>query len=355
VQLTGLVARHAVLAASAVPIEGRLRGEATWEPESREGHASFVATSAALELHGELEVALAQGNHVRSGRLFLELPELACADAFAALPVPLRERLDGLVLDGRIGGKIELGFDATGTSPAVFDVALDNRCRVVEDAPAAAVDRLQGAYVHTLPGGATRTLAASDPGFVAIARLPAHVLDAFVAGEDARFFVHHGFDAEQLRRSFEVDMQSGRVERGGSTISQQLVKNLFLTRERTLSRKLLEALLTWRLESRLSKRRILEAYLNVIELGEHVYGIEAGARRWFGKPAAQLDVAEAAFLAALTPAPQSSSRRIAAAGKLDPETRGRVDAVLRSMWRNRFIDAARLNAAMREPLALKLP
>jgi membrane peptidoglycan carboxypeptidase len=132
------------------------------------------------------------------------------------------------------------------------------------------------------------------------------------------------------------------------------VKNLFLTRERTLSRKLLEAVLTWRLEARVSKRRILEAYLNVIELGDGVYGLEAGARRWFGKPAAQLDVAEAAFLAAMTPAPQSSTRRILAQGHLDAETRARVDAVLRSMWRNRFIDAERLQAAMREPLGLKL-
>lgn len=349
----GLEARHAVLAKAAVPLSGSLSGEARWDADTRTGHARFLASSGSLRVNAELDVALTD-ERVSSGRLSLRLDEVACAEALAAVPLPLREQLDGLVLDGRLAGSLDLAFDASGVHPAVFDVVLDNRCRVIEDAPAAAVDRLQGAYTHTLPGGSTRTLAASDPGYVALAHLPAHVIAAFVAGEDARFFVHHGFDQEQLRRSFEIDMQSGRIERGGSTISQQLVKNLFLTRERTLSRKLLEAVLTWRLESRLSKRRILEAYLNVIELGDGIYGLEAGAQHWFGKPAARLDVAEAAFLAALTPAPQSSSRRILAAGGLDSETRGRVDAVLRSMWRNRFIDAGKLNHAIREPLALRV-
>jgi Transglycosylase len=352
IDVRGLVARHAVLAIEPVPLEGHLAGEASWERARRAGHARFEAQSGALRLGGEADVVVGEGR-ITSGRLALQVPELPCADAFAAVPLELRKSLDGLVLDGRIGGTARLAFDASGGTPTVFDVQLDNRCRVVEDAPAAAVESLRGPFAHALPGGGVRTLAERDPLFVPLAKLPKHVVGAFVAGEDARFFAHRGFDVEQMRRSFEVDMQSGRVERGGSTISQQLVKNLFLSRERTLARKLLEAVLTWRLETRVPKKRILEAYLNVIELGEGVYGVEPAAQRWFGKPAEKLTVAEAAFLAALTPAPVSSARKIAAAGSVDAETRARMEAVLRSMWRNHVIDAEKLRHAMHEQLELR--
>src|SRR5262249_35265993 len=156
------------------------------------------------------------------------------------LPGPLRGPLDGLDLAGTIGGRAGLGFDAAHADDTRFDLDLDVACTVLRDESAANVDLLTGRYQHTFPDGATRTLDASDPDFVPLPRLPDYVPAAFVAAEDARFYGHHGFDAEQLRRSFAVDMSAGKIERGGSTISQQLVKNLYLGRERTLARKLTE-------------------------------------------------------------------------------------------------------------------
>ncbi|HEY1549901.1 MAG TPA: biosynthetic peptidoglycan transglycosylase, partial [Kofleriaceae bacterium] len=134
-----------------------------------------------------------------------------------------------------------------------------------------------------------------------------------------------------IAKSLEIDLRDRTVARGGSTISQQLVKNAFLTQRRTLDRKLQEAILTWRLEARLDKATILERYLNVIELGPHVFGIGAAAKYWFDEPASALTVHQAAFLAALTSEPRSMSHRVRRAGGLDTDSKKRVDVILHAM------------------------
>jgi membrane peptidoglycan carboxypeptidase len=123
------------------------------------------------------------------------------------------------------------------------------------------------------------------------------------ASEDSGFFGHAGFDFEELRRAAIQGAQAGRVVRGGSTISQQLAKNLYLSREKTLARKLREALLTVALEASVPKQRLLEVYLNVAEWGPGVWGIGPAARHWFGKDARDLTPREAAFLATVIPNP----------------------------------------------------
>jgi len=129
------------------------------------------------------------------------------------------------------------------------------------------------------------------------------LLAAVVAGEDAGFTRHSGFSWRELRVALQDAWSAGRLSRGASTISQQLVKNLFLSPERSLGRKLHEALLTVELEAYLDKRRILEIYLNIVEWGEGVYGAQAAARHYFDSDAASLTAEQAAFLAARLPAP----------------------------------------------------
>jgi hypothetical protein len=340
--------RHAVLAKEPVALDLTTSFRADFDRGLGEGHLEWDAQSAGLRVRGEAELGLDGKGQLRSGRIFVDVPELACADAFAAIPAALRRPLAGLTLGGTIAAHLEVAVDLAeaAPAPASLDVHVAERCSVLDDAPAARVATIAGAYAHTLADGRVRTFAPADPDFVALRDLPRHVPLAFVAGEDARFFAHDGFDLEQLERSLAVDVAARRVERGGSTISQQLAKNLFLSRERTLTRKLLEAVLTWRLEATLPKPRLLEIYLNIIELGDGVYGIGPAAKRWFGKPAAELTLVEAAFLAALTPAPLSSERRIRAALALDVETTGRVRAILRSMRRNRLISDGQLAAAL---------
>ena len=120
---------------------------------------------------------------------------------------------------------------------------------------------------------------------------------AVLVAEDAAFFDHDGIDLKELRASLEANWEEGRFSRGASTITQQLAKNLYLSPSRNPVRKLKELLITRRLEAALTKRRILEIYLNVIEWGDGIFGAEAAARAYFGKPAALLDPDEAALLA----------------------------------------------------------
>ncbi len=140
--------------------------------------------------------------------------------------------------------------------------------------------------------------------WVPLERISPHLQRAVIAAEDASFFAHEGFDWEGIRDAALHNIEAGEMKRGGSTITQQLAKNLYLSSERSLLRKMREALITRLLERRLTKRRILEIYLNVAEWGRGVYGAEAAARHHFGKSAADLTEDEAAWLAAMLPSPR---------------------------------------------------
>src|SRR5215204_444205 len=140
--------------------------------------------------------------------------------------------------------------------------------------------------------------------WVPLARISPHLQRAVIAAEDASFFIHEGFDWEGIKDAAIHNLEAGELKRGGSTITQQLAKNLYLASERSLLRKAREALITRSLEHRLTKERILELYLNVAEWGRGIYGAEAAARHHFGKSAAELSADEAAWLAAILPSPQ---------------------------------------------------
>ncbi len=138
---------------------------------------------------------------------------------------------------------------------------------------------------------------------IAIKELPKYLPDAFVAIEDRRFYSHHGIDAIGLARAVVTNLTSGRVEQGGSTLTQQLAKNIFLTQERSFSRKIQEAILAIWLERKYAKDQILELYMNRVYFGAGAYGVEAAAQKYFGKSAKAVTLAEAAVLAGLVKSP----------------------------------------------------
>ena len=138
---------------------------------------------------------------------------------------------------------------------------------------------------------------------VSIDTLPRHVVRAFVVAEDARFYQHNGFDTEALKAAMEYNLSEKRIVYGASTISQQTVKNVFLSPSRNPLRKWHEVVMTWGMERNLSKKRILELYLNVAEFGRGVYGVEAAARHYWGISASRLSETQAVELAASLPAP----------------------------------------------------
>jgi monofunctional biosynthetic peptidoglycan transglycosylase len=153
-------------------------------------------------------------------------------------------------------------------------------------------------------------------------RISEHLKRAVVAAEDAKFLDHEGFDWEAIQEAMRKNEQRGKVVAGASTITQQLAKNLFLSGSRTWVRKAQEAAITWMMERTLSKRRILELYLNFAEWGEGIFGAEAAARHHFGVPAASLGPEQAAWLAAILPSPRRYER-----GRQTPYIAGRIATI----------------------------
>jgi len=155
--------------------------------------------------------------------------------------------------------------------------------------------------------------------WVPYARISPHLKRAVIAAEDARFLDHEGFDWDAIQKAMQKNEKRGKVVSGASTISQQLAKNLFLSGSRSWLRKGQEAVITWMMERTLSKRRILELYLNVAEWGEGVFGAEAAARYHFGVPASALTPEQATWLAAILPSPKRYDR-----GRETPYISGRM-------------------------------
>ncbi len=145
--------------------------------------------------------------------------------------------------------------------------------------------------------------------WVSYGAISEHLKKAVLVSEDAAFFSHKGVDMDELKAALKKDWETMSFNRGGSTITMQLAKNLYLNPSKNPLRKLKEILIARQLEQNLSKRRIFELYLNVVEWGRNVYGAEAAARYYFGKSAADLDPLESATLAALLPSPRSSRER----------------------------------------------
>ncbi|MGE0701770.1 MAG: transglycosylase domain-containing protein [Hyphomicrobiaceae bacterium] len=179
--------------------------------------------------------------------------------------------------------------------------------------------------------------------FVSLDRLPRHLVDAVIATEDRRFMSHWGLDPSGLLRAALANLRAGRAAQGGSTITQQLAKNLFLSTDRTLSRKLEELVLSVWLELRLTKREILELYLNRVYFGGGAYGVDAAAQKFFGKSARQVTLAEAAVIAGLLKAPSKYSP-FANPG----HARARARVVIRAMLAARAIGPVSAAAAIRQ-------
>ena len=186
--------------------------------------------------------------------------------------------------------------------------------------------------------------------WVPLDRISPHLLGAVLVAEDARFFSHEGFDWTEIRHSARRNLRERRVARGGSTITQQLAKNLWLTTAQTPWRKFEEMILAMRLERSLSKRRILELYLNTIEWGPGVYGAEAAAQHWFGVSAAGLDASQAIRLAAVIINPRRYSPV-----ELGPRVERRIRIIAGRLRRRGAISEEEYRLALGLPAAEPAP
>jgi len=173
-------------------------------------------------------------------------------------------------------------------------------------------------------------------------RIPPEMKWAVIVAEDSNFYKHEGIDVKAIKQAIKYDLEKKSMARGASTITQQVAKNVFLSREKSLTRKLKEVYLAWRMEQELTKGRILELYLNVVELGPMVYGIGHGAQYYFGKPASAMTPRECAFLAAMLPGPRVAYNPYRNLGKV----LRRSDMILRKLRSNGVISTEELQTAM---------
>jgi len=185
---------------------------------------------------------------------------------------------------------------------------------------------------------------------VPLSRVSKSVWQAIVAVEDSRFFEHHGIDPVGILRAFVTNLGSFHIRQGASTITQQLARALFLTPERSFTRKIKEALLARKIEHLLSKEEILELYLNQIYFGQGVYGVQAAAQTYFGKDASEINLAEAAFLASLPKAPSDYSPY-----RHPERAKQRQGVVLRRMVQEGFIDEEQFRTAYQQDLYFERP
>lgn len=179
-------------------------------------------------------------------------------------------------------------------------------------------------------------------------KIPDRVANAFIAAEDRRFYQHHGIDFVSIVRAVSTNLMAGDVVEGGSTITQQLARVVYLNQDRTMWRKVQEALMAQKIERELSKDKILEKYLNYVYLGSSAYGVADAAWIYFSKPVDKLTLSEAATIAGLPPAPSEFSPLVS-----KKSAQERRDIVLERMQEQGYITAAEAEAASAEPLKLK--
>ncbi len=247
---------------------------------------------------------------------------LACsgdsAEFISSIPKGFAPMLSGYKLNGGYDFRIALSYDEANLDALLLNTEfnLDSVVTVAYD-PRSDFNLLKGNAFKVQVNAATVPIAIGprESSWVSFYDLPRETAYAFVASEDGKFFTHPGFDIRAIRASLIADIKADKVVRGGSTISQQVVKNLFLNHDKTASRKFQEAFLTWQMEKTLPKLRIFEIYLNLAHWAKDTYGIRAAAQYYFQKNVSQLTLRESLFLASILPNPIIFGRQYAE-GKL---------------------------------------
>lgn len=365
-QLDGVTIEHPKLAASAVTL-GRtwLDGNATTD-----GLEHFDADLTVG--HEALALSVTASRRADRAALRIELPNGPCQRVFDGLPAGFADAMRGTQVEGSLGGHVEVSVDfaqararasllaedplAEPPAPGTLDVDFPFReqCAVQSDPAALDVAALTGPYRHRFVDahGVPRSILVADgaPHTVELEDVPL-IAGAFVTLEDSRYFKHDGLDLEQVANAVWHNLAAGEVQRGASTITQQAARNLFLGLDRTAARKLQEAFIATRIESSVSKRRLLEVYLNIIELAPGVQGVEDAAQFYFGRSAQDLTPLQATHLAMMAPAPRSYSERFVS-GEVDAQWRADLDAQVRRMARHRVIDRSAMIGALRGDLGL---
>ena len=284
-------------------VDLRARGAATDHGELRLD--DFAASLGALHVAGSGELNQ-KPDHVSASVRF-ELPSTTCDSLLGSVPTALLPALQGTRMSGTFGARGRFAFDTRTLDDLLLEYDIQDECRETEVPTPLARQRFKEPFAHRiyLPDGSTgeQTTGPGSGNWTPLARISPYMQVAVMTTEDGAFPHHHGFNRSAIRASIISNLKARRFVRGASTITMQLAKNLFLSRDKTLSRKLEEVIFTDYLEQTFSKDELMELYLNVIEFGPAVYGITAASEYYFGRDPDELNFAECLFLSSLLPSP----------------------------------------------------
>ncbi len=288
-----------------------------------------------------LEAKVASLNRRPRIEIAFSLPRQPCDTVFQAIPRVLVPRLDGARFEGEMALQARLVADLQRPEKSSLTVTPDvEACRAKTLGKLVSVERLKNddfiLEIHESDYDKPIRVGPGTQEYVPIEDIPVVVQQAALATEDMAFFRHKGFRIGLINRAIKLNLSEGWYVYGGSTISQQLVKNLFLSREKTLARKLEEAIIVWEMERKVDKERILELYLNCIEFGRHVYGIRAAARTYFGKEVQDLTPMDAAFIMATKPAPRYA-HKVYEGRSFNEWWVKRMKGILERLWREMHV------------------
>lgn len=309
-EIAGLNISHRLLAREVVRDVGFSADiVAKLDPAARRLELERLAlTRGGVELIAAGEIVHTTAREDRRYALGLEVPSVPCQKVLDAIPRELIGGLEGFEVDGKFTARVDVDADFSKLDELRLDGKIDMSGCVVDKAPRlASAARLNRGFVHrvTMRDGRTRSLRLypGSGSYTPLAGISRYMTEAVLTTEDGSFRRHDGFNTSQLEAALRRNLKAGKIRLGASTITMQMVKNVLLSHERTLSRKLQELFLTWWVEQALSKQRIMELYLNVIEFGPGIYGVTNAARHYFGKYPGELTSLEAAYLALMLPSP----------------------------------------------------
>lgn len=278
--------------------------------------------------------------------LRISLPDTPVQDLLQSLPTPLVSEIQDLPVRGSLGLAITAAGDSADLSGMTFQVTARDES-VAVDGPGRKIDLagLNRPFVHRPPTASARSISVgSGSQYVPLRQISPWLVLAVTTCEDGSFFRHEGFNTYQLKMSVIRNLEVGRFVRGASTLTMQLMKNLFLSHEKTVARKIQEVILTWLVEKEVPKERLVEMYLNVIEWGDGIYGIREACDHYFeGMPPSAIRPMQAAFLASFVPYPRPFHRRFDAGMR-----QGKRDGNWERWWEARLKLVRRVVKAMVE-------
>lgn len=283
----------------------------------------------------------------------ITIPKIAAQDFINSLPKGLFTQLEGLKADGSFDYKLHFGYSTSTPNDVLLESKLTNYKLKVTHFGNANLLKLNGEFTYQpIENGIPQTpflIGVGNPNYIPLSEISPYLQKCVLTSEDPFFFYHKGFEPDAFKQSILKNIKTKKFTRGASTISMQLVKNIFLTKEKTIARKAEEIILVYILENNtfVSKERMLEIYFNIIEWGPKVYGIQQASQFYFNKSAKDLTLEECLYLASIVPKPKKFIWQFDAYGNLRPHV----------LKRNHFIESVMLkrNLITPEDTLIRIP